>query len=265
MATVLTKRTSGVFKKGETIFREGDIGEEMYIIKSGRVEVVKKVHDEEVILAELPSGSFFGEMALFGDKHRSATVRAIEQCAMAIIDKKILDSQLRSAPDWFVAIMRTLVQRLKETNKRLKSRYTISLEYSLLKTIFGVVLLESSKKEDDKGTKQVKSEGKGLKAELGVVAKNVQAILSVSKEEMFGKLRDFSFVHLIKFSEEKNEIFIPDEDKLLNFLLFLQAKVDKKIRLTHAFDELKNDPVSLQYFERIYRLLARKKGLHDTK
>jgi len=248
MAETVVKTTPIFYKTGETIFKEGDIGEKMYIIKSGRVEVVKKIHDEEVVLATLEQNSFFGEMALFGDKRRTATVRAVEDTELIPINKRILDVQLLRVPDWFVAILRTLVLRLKETNKRLKSRYTISLEYSLLKVFFWIIHLYG---EREKGS---------TKAQLGPVIREVQTVLGVSKEEAMTKLKDFSFVQLIKFSEAKNEIFIPNADKLKDFLLFLQGKQDKRTRLTHAFEALQKDTVKMQYFEKIYRLLTRKKG-----
>lgn len=248
MAGDLFVKKSNTYKKGDTVFREGDLGNEMYIIKSGGVEVIKNAKGEEVILAKLQAGSFFGEMALFGDKRRSATIRATEKTEMIVMDKKVLDVQLSQAPDWFVAIMRTLVQRLKETNKRIKSRYTISLEYSLLKTLLWLTSMRGER-----------SEG-GLKAQFSPISHEVQLILGVSKDEFAEKMRDFMFVQVVKYSVDKDEIFIPDVEKLEKLLLFLQAKADKKTRLTSAFGELQSDPVSLQYFERIHRLLTRKKG-----
>ena len=223
MSAVVAQKTSDSFKKGDTIFREGEIGEEMYIIKTGSVEVVKKIRDEEVVLAQLKAGSFFGEMALFGDKHRNATIKALTDCEMIVINKHILDKQLSMAPDWFVAIMKTLVHRLKETNKRIKSRYTISLEYTLLKLI-----LWGANKYGERETG-------GLKVELAAVKRDIQAIMGVSPEELHDKMRDFTFVKMIKYAPDENEILIPDEDKLKNFLFFLQAKNDKKTRMTSAF------------------------------
>ncbi len=235
-------------KKGETLFNDGDAGDEMYIIKSGSVEIVKKIKDEEVVLAVLDPPSFFGEMALFGDKRRSASVRAVRDTEIVPITKGILDLQLRKVPDWFVAILKTLVLRLKDTNKRLRSRYPINLEYSLMKLF---LMVTKERGDMDK---------KGYKAELGPVCREVENILSVSHKEAMEKLKDFSFIQLIKFSESTNEISIPDEDKLKSFLLFLQGKSDKKTRMTQAFENLQKDKEKMQYFERLHRLLARKKG-----
>lgn len=241
------KRNVNVYKKGQIVFNEGDVGEDMYIIRSGKVEVVKTIKDEEMILATLDPGSFFGEMALFGDKHRSATIRAMVNTELIAINKINLTSQLARAPDWFVAIMRTLVQRLKETNKRIKSPYVISMDYTLLKLLYWII-----------STKGESAEGK-LSANFESVVSEIQSMLGVSKHEILEKLKDFNFAHLVEFSLNEHSITIPDQEKLLNFLLFLQGKEDKKTRMTSVFRELSNNAINMQYFERIYRLLARKK------
>lgn len=248
MAETLIKSNSLTFKKGETIFKEGDVGDVMYIIKSGRVEIVKNVNDEELVLATLDANSFFGEMALFGDKKRSATVRAVDNTQMISINKYILDAQLSRAPDWFVAIMRTLVIRLKDTNKRLKSRYYISLEYSLLKMILWVASVNGEKTEE------------GIVAPLGKTVRDVQAILGVSKDEVLVKLKDFVFVKLLTYSADANEITILDVERLNKFLLFMQGKKDKKTRMSSNFGNLSKDTEIMQYFEKILRLLGRRKG-----
>ena len=65
-----------VYRSGETIVRQGEIGEHMYVIQSGKVEVVREGESSQVKLAELGEGDFFGEMAVFDRDLRSATVRA---------------------------------------------------------------------------------------------------------------------------------------------------------------------------------------------
>lgn len=62
------------FRQGTILFREGDAGQEMYIIQKGRVQVRKRVGQSQKVLAELGEGEFFGEMALLLGANRSATV-----------------------------------------------------------------------------------------------------------------------------------------------------------------------------------------------
>jgi putative peptide zinc metalloprotease protein len=69
--------------KGETIIRRGEAGEECYLLRSGRVEVLAGgVQGDERILATLDPGSIFGEAALLTNDPRNATVRAIEPCTL---------------------------------------------------------------------------------------------------------------------------------------------------------------------------------------
>jgi len=69
-----------LFEPGQAIVRQGDIGHSLYIVRSGEVEVVQSDADGgEKRICTLGPGSHFGEMAVFGDSRRSATVRALER------------------------------------------------------------------------------------------------------------------------------------------------------------------------------------------
>ena len=66
------------FEKDEEIFREGDIGDFLYIIVSGKVSVLKHKNGKQEEIATLGSGEYFGEMALLNQNTRSATIRCLE-------------------------------------------------------------------------------------------------------------------------------------------------------------------------------------------
>jgi CRP-like cAMP-binding protein len=71
---------------GDTIIRRGEVGEECFVLRSGRVEVLAKgAHGDERILATLDPGSLFGEAALLTDELRNATVRALEPCTLLVL------------------------------------------------------------------------------------------------------------------------------------------------------------------------------------
>jgi len=76
---------------GETIIRQGEAGEECYVLRSGRVEVVTSgAQGDERILATLDPGSLFGEAALLTDGLRNATVRALEPCTLLVLRRRDL-------------------------------------------------------------------------------------------------------------------------------------------------------------------------------
>jgi NADH dehydrogenase len=75
------------YAKGEIIFRKGDIGDFLYIIVQGKVEVLNSVDGKEIQVATLGKGEFFGEMALLKQKKRNATIRCLEDSELIAIRK----------------------------------------------------------------------------------------------------------------------------------------------------------------------------------
>src|SRR5260370_6041459 len=65
------------FGAGETIFREGDLGTEMYIINEGKVEILNRMGEADRVLAVLEKGDFFGQIAVLGDPPPACTARAL--------------------------------------------------------------------------------------------------------------------------------------------------------------------------------------------
>jgi len=86
------------FKKGDVILREGEIGVAFYVIANGSVEVVKGLETpQEQVVASIGAGSFFGELALFENYVRSASVRAVEDCECLVLTKWDFNAELTSS------------------------------------------------------------------------------------------------------------------------------------------------------------------------
>ncbi len=77
-----------VYQDGEVIIREGDIGDCMYVIQQGQVEIIREGNEDEFHIGMRGEGEFFGEMAIFDREVRSATVRAVGQVRVITVDKK---------------------------------------------------------------------------------------------------------------------------------------------------------------------------------
>jgi CRP-like cAMP-binding protein len=108
-----------VFNDGEDIIRQGEAGDYMFEILEGRVEVLQERGGEEVRLAILDKGDFFGEMAIFEREKRSATVRAHGQVRVLTVDKKILLRRISEDPSLALRILEKMSHRIRTMDNEL--------------------------------------------------------------------------------------------------------------------------------------------------
>jgi CRP-like cAMP-binding protein len=103
-----------VYQDGEVIIRQGEVGDCMYVIQSGKAEVVEETNGQTVRLAVLSENDFFGEMAIFEDQVRSATVRALGAVRVLTVDKKILLRRIQQDPALAFRILEHMCNRLRK-------------------------------------------------------------------------------------------------------------------------------------------------------
>jgi len=108
-----------VYSNGEAICREGDPGDVMFVIQSGRVKITKHTPSGEITLATLGSGDMFGEMALFDKLPRSATATALGESRVLSIDKKKLFLTITRDPTLVFKILDTMSQRIRRMNENI--------------------------------------------------------------------------------------------------------------------------------------------------
>jgi CRP-like cAMP-binding protein len=110
-----------IYKDGEVIFHEGEEGDLMYVIQSGKVRVTKISENEETTLAVLGDGDILGEMALFDRKPRSATAIAHGEARILSIDKKKLFSTVKRDPTTVFKIIESMSSRIRSIDERLSA------------------------------------------------------------------------------------------------------------------------------------------------
>ena len=110
-----------LFTDREVIVEQGSSGDSMYVVQSGKVEVVHTTESgEDQQLATLKPGQFFGEMAIFEDEVRSATVRAVGDTRVLEVDKKTVEKRLQDDPRLAVNMLKTMSSRIREGHTRLE-------------------------------------------------------------------------------------------------------------------------------------------------
>jgi len=107
------------FHAGQAIFVEGDVSTDAYLIKSGRVDIMRRHRGQRVVLQHLETGDIFGEMGLLLGSTRAADAMVREDCTCIVIGQDELDGMLRESPRFVRALLKTLSIRLKMMNDRL--------------------------------------------------------------------------------------------------------------------------------------------------
>jgi uncharacterized membrane protein len=117
--TLVERRLRG----GEMIFNQGDPGSEMYIIAQGHVNIhLPGENSRRVSLKDISVREYFGELALFDDKPRSASALATTDAVLLELSRETLSGYLEGRPRAAMAILRTMAERLRETNAMLSER-----------------------------------------------------------------------------------------------------------------------------------------------
>ncbi|MCL2183500.1 MAG: cyclic nucleotide-binding domain-containing protein [Chitinispirillia bacterium] len=100
------------YAAGALIFAEGERGEEVFIIKSGSVKIVKGNGGSEILLAILKPGDIFGEMALLDSAARTASAVAYEECRLMALDKANFNLVLETQPQIIERLTTLLAERI---------------------------------------------------------------------------------------------------------------------------------------------------------
>src|SRR5438105_14225317 len=123
---------------GTVLFREGDRGQTMYVIRSGRVNISKRIGDSEITLAVLGPGEFFGEMALLEGLPRSAGATVVEEALLIEVEQGAFATVVRRNSEIAVRLMRRLSSRLREADRQIQalmSRSGAARALSLVRTL----------------------------------------------------------------------------------------------------------------------------------
>jgi CRP-like cAMP-binding protein len=108
-----TNELGSVYAPGQPIVRQGDMGDCMYVVQAGEVEVVQATTAGEQRLAILKEGDFFGEMSIFEHEVRSATVRALGEARVLKVDKRTLMRRMKEDPMLAFNLLQTLSRRIR--------------------------------------------------------------------------------------------------------------------------------------------------------
>lgn len=203
----LFQRFGKAFPGGTTLFREGEPGNEMYVVQQGRVTISKRVGDVEKILSSLGPGEFLGEMSILNAKPRSATATCAEDSKLLVIDAKTFEAMIRSNAEIAIRMIKKLADRLAEANEQIENLLFADASSRV------VHFLATAAEKVPRGPSGHKIDvaPKELPGRVGVKAEQADEVLM--------KLLKSKIV-----SVHPDGFLVPDVSKLRHFLEFLQMK-----------------------------------------
>jgi CRP-like cAMP-binding protein len=199
------------FYKGETIFRQGSVGQKAYILKKGKVQVSVIGRDgEDTVVAVIEPVHVFGEMALLLDDTRTATIKAVEFAEVIEVNRETFSQTLNGSPEIVVNILNAMAERLKLTTEKV-----IELP-DLISGICEILGLVSEHNEDILYNSTVKT----LIRLFGIEEKQV--------DEELKKLENFRFLELKINAEEQKVIKLLPKEFSLNKVMDMYRVTQRK-------------------------------------
>jgi CRP-like cAMP-binding protein len=212
--TVLLERFAKDYPAGTLLFREGDEGEVMYVIQSGEVEIRRRIKDQDRVLAVLPAGEFFGEMAIINNRPRSATAVVRRQTRLLVIDGQTFEAMLRGKTEIAVRMIKTMAGRLERANQQIE---LLLLEDANHRVVQCLRQLAEEQVTTDGATIYIPISLDDLAARVALSEDNVADVLQ--RLAMAGLV-----VHASEAGIEGHGYVVPEVGRLLEFLEFLELK-----------------------------------------
>jgi CRP-like cAMP-binding protein len=202
-------RYGRVCPTGMVLFREGEPGHEMFIIESGRVQLTRNLRGVEKIIAVLPPGEFFGEMAIINQKPRSATATVIEEAHLLVLDQPTFEKMIQENTVIAVRLIKKLAARLEQTN--------LQVELLLLKDVNHRVVHLLRRLAQDQGIPEV--EGVRIDLSLAEMADRI----GCSDDEVREIVERLAKARLLTQLAPRG-FLISEVGRLQDFLDFLEMK-----------------------------------------
>jgi CRP/FNR family cyclic AMP-dependent transcriptional regulator len=122
LARLSDKAPVRTYPKGAIVINEGDEAGTLFVIVSGAVKAyLSDENGKEVILSTQGQGEYFGELALFDDTPRSASVAATEPCKLMVLQKSVVQEAVRSDPDIALKLLKGMAGRVRRLTESVRT------------------------------------------------------------------------------------------------------------------------------------------------
>jgi CRP-like cAMP-binding protein len=239
----MLERFAAEYQTGTVLFREGDEADVMYVIQSGEVEIRRKMGEIERVLAVLPAGEFFGEMAILNGRPRSATAVVRTAARLFVIDGTTFEAMLRARPEIALRMIKALASRLDSANHHVELLLLPTANHRVVQCLRRMAeeqlqltgpvptVFESGPQRSDPAL-TLPSDGAPFAQGVAILvpkgAADIAAQVGLSVHEVNGVLERLRAAQLVLLAEdagiEGGGFIIPEVGRLLDFLEFLNLR-----------------------------------------
>jgi CRP/FNR family cyclic AMP-dependent transcriptional regulator len=189
------------FPRGHVIFSEGEPGDRLYIISSGKVKVGRKAPDgRENLLAVFGPSDMFGELSIFDPGPRTSSATTITEVRAVSMDRDALKAWIKDRPEIAEQLLRVLARRLRRTNNNLADLIFTDVPGRVAKQ-----LLQLAQRF---GTQ----EGGALRVTHDLTQEEIAQLVGASRETVNKALADFAHRGWIRL--EGKSVLISDSERL---------------------------------------------------
>lgn len=195
-----------IYPKDTMIFSECQSGNDMFIIQNGEVTITKFVDDNEVVLAILKKGDFFGEMALLENKPRSASAIAHTDCKLMTVNRQNFNQMVSTQPQMIARLTNTFANRLWVMNRQLENTQIKDPVNKLLDML--ALQIEKNKSQGSTGNTW----------QFDITPQELAHMCGIPKEQQYGIIQMFITNSYIKLVD--NKILVKDINALIDFAAY---------------------------------------------
>lgn len=193
------------YRKNMIIFMEGEPGEALYFLLSGKVKISKLVEDgREQILHILQAGDIFAEVVLIDRGSYPATAEVIEEAQVGMLRNDDVENLIRTNPDIALKILKVMSQRLRQAQIQVRD-LALRDTYGRLASMLLILAKDHGCSGDN-----------GVKIDLSLSRQELANLIGTSRETVTRILSDFKRSKVIDI--DKQEIVIVDEKKLKSWM-----------------------------------------------
>tara|TARA_Y100000296_G_C5077240_1_gene207973 strand:- start:32 stop:748 length:717 start_codon:yes stop_codon:yes gene_type:complete len=198
-------KVTNVYKKGQTLFVQGNHPFGLYCISSGNIKVTKVGNDgKESIVRIASAGDVLGHRSLFTDQYYTATATALEDTKVCFLDKKFIMKVIQENPSVSMNVIEKLSTDMGAAENKLSSLHQKNVRERLAELL--LLLKESHGEEQDDGKTLIK---------LKLTREEMATMIGTANETLIRFMSEFKEEGLIE--QVGKQIFIKNEEKLIDW------------------------------------------------